>query len=162
MPRISVARALSCKTCCVQGAGESETRGRPTLVDNAAVSASPGLPAFLARPVGAPVYHGFPLIEESAIDGWMLGLISDFGGPDAHFGDGYVVAPDGNRCGLVWECCSEAASLDIVLLPTPDRWGVYSALLPGPLHGPDDALAFLTALRPHLEPRWRVWAGSRR
>jgi hypothetical protein len=34
--------------------------GRPLAVDRQAESADPGLPAFLARPPGAPVYHGFP------------------------------------------------------------------------------------------------------
>ncbi len=141
--------------------GERKTRGRPILMDDAAATSSPGVPAFLARPVDAPVYHGFPLVPESATDGWMLGLISDFGGPDAHYGDGYVVAPDGSRCGLVWECCRDAESFDAVLEPAPDRWGVYTVSVAGPLHGPTDTKSILAALRPHLEPHWRAWLAAR-
>lgn len=129
----------------MRGVGKRRAQGRAILIDAAAASANPELPAFLARPEGAPVYHGFPLVEQSAIDGWVLGLISDYGDPDAHYGDGCAVAPDGSRCGLVWECCSDAPTFGVVLQPGPARWGVYSAVLAIPFHGPGDAKAFLAA-----------------
>lgn len=84
-------------------------------------------------------------------------MISDFGGADAHFGDGYVVAPDGSRCGLVWECCVEE-SFAVVLEATPDRRGVYFVALPQPLHGADNARPFLVAALSRLAPLWRAWA----
>lgn len=46
-------------------------------------SADPSLPAFLARPVDAPVYHGFPMLERSRTeDGWCFGIISEPDCPD--------------------------------------------------------------------------------
>ncbi len=136
--------------------GDPKPRGRPIVTDQTAESADPSLPAFLARPAAAPVYHGFPLVMESENDGWTLGMISDFGGEGAHYGDGYVVAPDGGRCGLVWECCGEEV-FDVVMEPTPDRWGVYFVSLPHSLHGPGDTREFLRLIRPRLDPLWRAW-----
>lgn len=84
-------------------------------------------------------------------------MVSDFGDEEAHYGDGYVLAPDGSRCGLLWECCGEQA-INLVLEPEPDRWGVYFVSLPHSLHGPGDARQFLEAARPQLEPLWKAWA----
>ena len=53
--------------------------GRRILTDDDAESADPNLPAFLARPADKPVYHGFPLIEETRTA--------------ADSGDAFVVAP---------------------------------------------------------------------
>jgi hypothetical protein len=36
------------------------------------------LPAFLARPVGVPVYHGFPVIDGVEEDVFRLGMVTDF------------------------------------------------------------------------------------
>jgi hypothetical protein len=58
---------------------EPYPQGKPLRLDPDAESASPELPAFLARPEGAPVYHGFPLLEETRTpDGWCFGTISDY------------------------------------------------------------------------------------
>lgn len=136
-----------------------EPRGRPVLTDAAAASASSDLPASLARPAGAPQYHGFPLVDESRSDGWVLGMISAYGDAEVHYGDGYVVAPDGSRCGLVWECCGDEA-FSVVIEAQPGRWGVYFVSRPMPLHGSGDAQAFLDSLLPRLEPFWRAWKSS--
>jgi hypothetical protein len=66
-------------------------------------SANPELPAFLARPQGAPVCHGFPVIDGAVASGFRLGMITDFLSEPAREGDAYVIAPDGSRAGLVWE-----------------------------------------------------------
>ncbi|MEV0569546.1 hypothetical protein [Dactylosporangium sp. NPDC050588] len=71
---------------------------REVLVDEDAVTTDPALPAFLAPPEDAPAYHGFPVVAESEVDGWRLGMISGFGVE----GDGYVIAPDDGRAGLLW------------------------------------------------------------
>ena len=77
--------------------------GIPLLLDPSAPSAVPGKPAFLSKPPGAPVYHGFPLIPETCIDGWCYGAIMAFENPrGCKVGDGFVQAPDGSRAGLVW------------------------------------------------------------
>ena len=44
--------------------------GQRLRQDSAAPSTSADLPAFLARPANAPVYHGFPLLAGSAKDGF--------------------------------------------------------------------------------------------
>jgi len=68
--------------------------GKPLRLDPKARSANPAHPAFVARPSGAPVYHGFPLIEETNTNGWVYGAITDFEAPEgAEAGDGYVQAP---------------------------------------------------------------------
>lgn len=59
----------------------SKDGGKPLTLNSNAKSASPDLPAFLARPAGAPVYHGFRMIEESRTDGWVFGTISAYEGP---------------------------------------------------------------------------------
>lgn len=78
-------------------------KGLPLRLDPGATSASDDLPAFLARPDDAPVYHGFPIIESSLSDGFRLGMITDFVSQPTDYGDAFVVAPDNTRAGLVWE-----------------------------------------------------------
>jgi hypothetical protein len=99
--------------------------GVPLRLDPEAQSADPSLPAFLARPEGAPVYHGFPLLEESmTADGWCFGTISDYDCPEGRdWGDAFVVAPDGGRAGIVWEV--GAPGIEVSMPPGSDRWGVY-------------------------------------
>jgi hypothetical protein len=99
--------------------------GRPLRLDSAAESSNPELPAFLARPAGAPAYHGFPLVEETRTDDWCFGAITEFSDPSGcEAGDGFVVAPDGSRAGLVWQ----VGDFEIAEVCPPDekRWGVYS------------------------------------
>jgi hypothetical protein len=57
-----------------------ELKGRQVEIDGKAGSADPSLPAFIARPDGAPVYHGFQILDEVEVDGFRLGMISGFGG----------------------------------------------------------------------------------
>jgi hypothetical protein len=69
--------------------------GQVAREDPGAVSAIPGLPAFIARPADAPAYYGFPLLPDSEKDGFVFCVIT---GPRADapaaWGDAYVVAPD--------------------------------------------------------------------
>ena len=53
-------------------------RGQPIALDPDALSASPSEPAFIARPTGAPVYHGFQVLDDVKFDGFTLGKITDF------------------------------------------------------------------------------------
>lgn len=129
---------------------------RPMMLDPDAESANDDEPAFLARPPGAPVYHGFPLIEGAEVDGWQLGMITGFAaGPNAT-GDGYVVAPDGRRAGLVWESETSEAYIEEVLAPEEGRWGVWAIGLPVPLCSEADAGAYLAAAIPFLRPKWEA------
>jgi hypothetical protein len=135
---------------------EGPPDGRRLAIDAQAESADRGLPAFLARPPGAPVYHGFPVIDGVEIDGFRLGMITDFLAEPADTGDAYVVAPDGSRAGLVWESgCSQY--FREVLAPDQDRWGVWATGLALPMTTVDEARDYLAALLPQLRPRWESW-----
>jgi len=123
--------------------------GKPMLTDAAAPSADPELPAFLARPAGAPVYHGFPLVEETMTDGWCYGAITDFEDPSGcEAGDGFVVAPDGSRAGLVWSVGSFPT--EAVCDPDPERWGVYAVAFSRPVCNMADLVACFRAVLPEL------------
>jgi hypothetical protein len=37
-------------------------------------------PAFVARPPGAPVYHGFEVMSDVVVEGFTFGKITDFDG----------------------------------------------------------------------------------
>ena len=110
------------------------------LQDDQAESASKETPAFIARPEGAPAYHGFPLIEETRTDGWCFGAITDFEDPaGCEYGDGFVVAPDGSRAGIVWAI--GAQDIQQILPPDIERWGVWAVWFPRAVTTVDD-LAF--------------------
>jgi hypothetical protein len=55
-----------------------QPKGRPLAVDPNTASASPTEPAFLARPAGAPVYHGFQVLEDVVVEGFTFGKLTDF------------------------------------------------------------------------------------
>lgn len=124
--------------------------GQRVLMDPAAASADPKLPAFLARPADAPVYHGFPIIEETLTDGWRFGAISAFDDdPDGCvYGDGFVVAPDGSRAGIVWEVGEFATQT--ISAPEPGRWGVYGIAFPRAVRGVQDLVECFRAILPEL------------
>lgn len=82
-------------------------RGQPLAVDPDAVSAQPGVAAFIARPKGQPVYYGFPILEDVEVEGFRLGMITDWEREPSSYGDAFVVAPDGSRAGIIWEDLDE-------------------------------------------------------
>lgn len=124
--------------------------GRPLKLDLDAASKNPDLPAFLARPDGAPVYHGFPVIPETATDGWVYGAITDFLTPEgAEAGDGFVVAPDGRRAGLVWEVAR--GTFAEIRPPEPERWGVYAVWFPKPVRSVTDLTDCFRHILPDLK-----------
>src|SRR5690348_7001773 len=88
-------------------------------VDPTAPSEDPNLPAFIAAPKDAPVYHGFPILAGSEKDGFVFGAITDPKG--ANWGDAYVIAPDGSRAGIVW--ITDEDPKPVVCEPEPGRWG---------------------------------------
>ena len=83
--------------------------GRPLAIDGRAESADPALPAFLARPAGAPVYHGFPVIDGFESDSFRLGMITGFLSEPTVAGDAYVIA----RMGVVPGWSGSPAALPI-------------------------------------------------
>jgi len=81
---------------------ESPT-GHPLALDPLAESGSQTEPAFIARPAGAPVYHGFEVLSGVVVGSFTFGKITDFEIETCNEGDAFVVAPDNSRAGLVWE-----------------------------------------------------------
>lgn len=130
---------------------------KPLAIDQQAESADPSLPAFLAPPPGAPVYHGFPVIEGAAVMGFQLGMITDFLAAPDTAGDAYVIAPDGSRAGLVWASEVPESYFEQLVPPEDHRWGVWTAGLPLPMTTVDEARDYLAALLPQLRPQWESW-----
>ncbi|SRR5258707_9345182 len=100
--------------------------GQPLAVDYAATSTSNIEPGFVARPPGAPVYHGFQILSGVAADGSTFGKITDFETAPCDYGDAFVIAPDDSRAGLVWE----VADIQEVHPLEPERWGVWGVTFP--------------------------------
>jgi|SRR5271169_148772 len=98
-------------------------RGRPLAADASAKSASPGEPAFVACPGGAPVYYGFQVLDDVVVEGFTFGKITDFDAEPCDMGDAFVIAPDGSRAGLVWEV-GEKSYFQQVRPFESERWGV--------------------------------------
>jgi hypothetical protein len=133
------------------------TEGRPLGLDPRAESTDPSLPAFLSRPLGAPVYHGFPILEDVEVDGFVFGMISDIeAAPDMTEGDAFVVAPDSSRAGLVWEVASQNYFQEVRGFE-PHRWGVWAVAFPHPMSTRDNARLNLEAILPQLKEKWEAW-----
>jgi hypothetical protein len=135
---------------------ETVDSGRPLAVDGCAKSANPGLPAFLARPDGAPVYHGFRVLSDVAVDGFSFGVISDFEAQESNEGDAFVVAPDNSRAGLVWEISDQQVFTEVCPM-TAHRWGVWEASFPFGMTSRENARMNLEAILPKLKPKWEQW-----
>jgi hypothetical protein len=134
--------------------------GRPLATDDDATSTSGSLPGFLARPRGAPVYHGFRVLADVVVDGFTLGTITDFEAEPASDGDAFVIAPDNSRAGLVWEV-SDAQTFDVICPETDDRWGVWAVSFALPMTSRDNARSNLAAIIPRLKPIWEAWRRDR-
>ena len=125
---------------------------RPILQDPTAPSADTNLPAFIAPPLAAPAYHGFPLVPETETEGWILGAITAFENPDGcESGDAFVQAPDGSRAGLVWEVGSDA--IEQIMPPDSTRWGVWAVWFPHPIRNTGDLTAAFRSVLPELKEK---------
>lgn len=126
---------------------------KPLILDEAAESSSTELPAFLSRPEGAPVYHGFVLVEETRTDGWCFGAITAFEDTEGcEGGDGFVVAPDGGRAGIVWAI--GAQEMQEVLSPDEGRWGVYAVWFPRVVKTAEDLALNFRHVLPELKKKY--------
>jgi hypothetical protein len=137
------------------------TDSKPILIDPNAESADANMPAFIARPAGSPVYHGFPLVEESRTDGWCFGAITAFENPDGCCGgDGFVVAPDGSRAGIVWMVSD--SPLEQISRPGSDRWGVWFVPFPHPVRTVADLVDCFRHVLPQLQRLHAAIVGGKR
>ena len=132
-------------------------QGRVIAIDSEAPSAHPDLPAFLAPPEGAPIYYGFPVLDDVEVEGFKLGKISEFETePPIDYGDAFVVAPDGSRAGLVWEVSDQDYVREICPVEA-GRWGVWAVSFPHPIRTREDARRNLQAILPGLKEKWELW-----
>ena len=99
-------------------------------------------------------YDGFPLVEETRMDGWCYGAITEFDEPECHpdgceSGNGYVVAPDGLRTGLIWATGSFAAKW----VPPVSEYisGVYEVAFPKPVKNLNDLVECFRSIVPQLQ-----------
>lgn len=137
---------------------DDQTKGKPLAIDHRAVSASPTAPAFVARPVDAPVYHGFRVLEDVTADGFTFGAITDFEAEPCDAGDAFVIAPDGSRAGLVWEVTEGSGERIEQVLPfDKERWGVWAVSFAYPMRNRADAHKNLAAVLAGLKARWEEW-----
>lgn len=120
------------------------------ILDKNAVSNETGKPAFLKRPDGTPVYYGFPIVAETETDGWFYGAITEFEDPKGcEDGDGFVIAPDGARAGLVWNVGE--GKISEIMPPEKDRWGVYQIWFPKTIKVKDDLIFNFRSVLPQLK-----------
>jgi hypothetical protein len=145
--------------------GDEQTQGtphagQPLAMDETAESMSADTPAFVAKPPGAPVYHGFRVLSDVVVDGFTWGAITDFETEPATEGDAFVIAPDGTRAGLVWEVSRED-TFEMVCTETDDRWGVWAVSFPFPMNSRKNAVLNLAHLVSRLKPKWEAWRLSR-
>ena len=136
-----------------------QKRGKRARIDPSAKSASPDLPAFVARPSDERAYYGFPLVEESEIDGWVFGAITEYedeGG--CKWGDAFVVAPDGTSAGIIWqvnESGDHSLEPEEVCPPDESRWGVYGFSYPKLIRTTEDFVKMCHSFLPALQKRWQ-------
>jgi hypothetical protein len=130
--------------------------GQRLAVDHKAASATQNEPGFIARPAGAPVYHGFQVVNGVAVDGFTFGKITDFEVEACDHGDAFVIAPDNSRAGLVWEV-SEKFYFQEVCPLEPDRWGVWGVTFPHRMESHENVRRNLESIVPELKKRWEEW-----
>jgi hypothetical protein len=131
-------------------------KGQPIALDPSAKSASLTEPAFIARPVGAPVYHGFEVLDDVSADGFVFGKITDFEAEAADCGDAFVIAPDNSRAGIVWEV-SETQYFTEVCPIEAARWGVWAVSFPLPMNKRENVRRNLQSVLPTLKEKWEEW-----
>jgi len=157
VPRVFCIRvAPHCATIRPMSIQDKPPKGQPIALDPSAKSASLTEPAFIARPVGAPVYHGFEVLDDVSADGFVFGKITDFEAEAADCGDAFVIAPDNSRAGIVWEV-SETQYFTEVCPIEAARWGVWAVSFPLPMNKRENVRRNLQSVLPTLKEKWEEW-----
>jgi hypothetical protein len=92
-----------------------------------------------------------PDYPSAIVDGYQIGMFVSY----TDCGDAWVKAPDGRVAGLVWETAPEAYFTTLIE-PDDHRWGTYAVALNLPLTSDAEAEAYLLALLPELQQRWKA------
>src|ERR1700688_705750 len=129
---------------------DESRQGRPLAIEHSAWRASTTAPAFVARPEGAPVYHGFVVLDDVRVDGFTLGKITDWEAEPCAAGDAFVIAPDGSRAGLIWEICDPPYFEETRPIEAA-RWGVWGVGFCLPMDSRENARKNLESILPQLK-----------
>ena len=137
-------------------ARDTPPNGQPIALDSRVRSASPTEPAFIARPDGAPVYHGFQVLDDVSVDGFVFGKITDFEAEAADCGDAFVIAPDNARAGIVWEVSDNQYFAEVFPIEAT-RWGVWAVSFPLSMTSRENVRRNLQSVLPMLREKWEQW-----
>jgi hypothetical protein len=130
--------------------------GRPLALDSLATRGTQTEPAFITRPAGAPVYHGFEVLSDVVVGDFTFGKITDFEVEICDEGDAFVVAPDNSRAGLVWEI-SDKPYFQEISAPEAERWGDWGVTFPNAMTSRENVRKNLESILPELKKRWEEW-----
>jgi hypothetical protein len=133
-------------------------RGRELRLDPNAESANDAKPAFLARPEGARVYHGFATTDV-IVDGFTLGEITPFEGEQK--GDAFVLSPDGSPAGLIWELGPGYEVDGTSYVDGSGRWGVFHVVFECPFITAEDYRTNLAGIVGRLLEEWQRFTSGR-
>lgn len=94
-------------------------------------------------------FDGYPLVPETAADGFVFGLITPLDA-ERRAGAGFLQGPDGSRAGLQWEL-SDSPFLMRIEGPDDEGWGVYRAGFTRPAGTVEDLMLNLGQVLPKLK-----------
>jgi hypothetical protein len=104
------------------------------------------------------------LVEETLTNGWCYGAITEFLEPNkpegCDSGDGFVVAPDGSYCGLVWwmDCPWEVTQIEG---PRREKfWGTFEVRFPKAVFSVQDLVENFRRVLPALRASYERWRSS--
>jgi hypothetical protein len=126
-----------------------------------AKSAVPNEAAFVAPPPGAPPYYGFPILEDVVVEGFVLGMITNFEAERCDRGDAFVVAPYGSRAGIVWNEGDSMRVSQVLPAEPTTRWGVWEVSFVHPMTNRENARRNLQAIVPILKQEWERWRNQK-
>jgi hypothetical protein len=130
--------------------------GRPLGLDPLVEGSLQTEPGFIARPAGAPVYHGCEVLSDVVVRGFTFGKITDFEIEICDEGDAFVVAPDNSRAGLVWEI-SDKPYFQEISVPEAERWGVWGVSFTNAMTSRGNVRKNLESILPELKKHWEEW-----
>ena len=135
---------------------KSQSEDRPLAIDPSATSMSETEPAFITRPLGAPVYHGFQVLSDVVVEGFTFGKITDFEAEPSDSGDAFIIAPDNSRAGLVWEVSDKHCFQEVCPIER-ERWGVWAVSFSHPMTDRQNVRRNLETILPQLKRKWEEW-----